>query len=347
MFAVAVLLGAFWGAVSIKIFIKGISLYRQETSQRRGFQRKEIKTTTTQDNKRYVIFTEDEFIDDRNIEKPKLKQLKSEMKQSSINANDSIVSLQKDCEYETGNENESTNIGVEGQRNAKSMNTRPSLAQKKSRYTGAIHLSITQLKFLEQSDSDTDTDVDRDVLHRVSIKLSKNKVSNLKKQKQERELQKLIKFIEKKIKKKTDKMHQELKKIFADESSHFINKKFIFVVLSSAVILLNIFFRGQTQTSAIGIKQCSAGDWISLFALGTFAFILSMFASGVLKQIYHWKRNSGYMFEKGDVHWNSSVTIKFLTISSILGLVAGLIGNGDGTVFIPFFIEIGMHPQVS
>ena len=61
---------------------------------------------------------------------------------------------------------------------------------------------------------------------------------------------------------------------------------------------------------------------------------------------YNKKRNSQYIFIKGDIVWNYDVIQKFILIGSLTGFISTYIGIGGGMLITPIMIHVGMIPEV-
>ncbi len=78
-------------------------------------------------------------------------------------------------------------------------------------------------------------------------------------------------------------------------------RKFIFVIVSFAMVLLNAILRGGKTDSFAGITQCSALDWTTFALISLALFIVSISSILMLKSEYRKKVRVGYKFHKSDV----------------------------------------------
>lgn len=61
---------------------------------------------------------------------------------------------------------------------------------------------------------------------------------------------------------------------------------------------------------------------------------------------YNKKRNSQYIFIKGDIVWNNEIIKKFIIIGSLTGFISTYVGIGGGMLITPIMIQVGMIPEV-
>ena len=122
--------------------------------------------------------------------------------------------------------------------------------------------------FDESSEEDSDIEIDRKIIERASRKIQSFKGQRVNAQEYSKEIESMEKIIQKQILKKTEKMKKQRREIFKIESSHFKHKKFVLILCSAAILMMNFLLRGRTTDSIFQIKQCSIGDWVSFLLLG-------------------------------------------------------------------------------
>ena len=61
---------------------------------------------------------------------------------------------------------------------------------------------------------------------------------------------------------------------------------------------------------------------------------------------YNKKRNSQYIFIKGDIVWDDNIIKNFILIGSFTGFISTYIGIGGGMLITPIMIQVGMIPEV-
>ena len=89
------------------------------------------------------------------------------------------------------------------------------------------------------------------------------------------------------------------------------------------------------------------GDWITFLAIGTLAFIIAVYTLHYLRKLYLRKRKAGYRFELTDIHWDLPSGIRLQIISIVCGLAAGLLGMGEGAIFVILFTQLQRHPRAA
>ena len=93
-------------------------------------------------------------------------------------------------------------------------------------------------------------------------------------------------------------------------------------------------------------EVCKAWYW-GVYAIQFFV-VLSM---GILIARYNirtWekRREEGYQIMQGEIHWDKKTTMKYAGISSAVGAISTYLGIGGGMITGPFFLQIGMLPEV-
>ena len=76
-----------------------------------------------------------------------------------------------------------------------------------------------------------------------------------------------------------------------------------------------------------------------------------VFAMGIViakYNIFSWekRREKGYQIMQGEVHWDKKTTIKYALVSSAVGAISTYLGIGGGMITGPFFLQIGMLPEI-
>lgn len=91
---------------------------------------------------------------------------------------------------------------------------------------------------------------------------------------------------------------------------------------------------------------CTYTYW--LHALGQFITTcgLGYYTIHYIITDYNKKRNSRYIFIKGDIVWDYNVIKKFILIGSLTGFISTYIGIGGGMLITPIMIQVGMIPEV-
>ena len=97
----------------------------------------------------------------------------------------------------------------------------------------------------------------------------------------------------------------------------------------------------------VGIKTCSAIDWILYVLFYIFIIILTTVSAFYLKRLYKKKVNLNYEFAKGDMHWTVKQVLIMISFAFSIGTGASALGLGGGVVFNPLLIELGVHPTVA
>jgi uncharacterized membrane protein YfcA len=82
-------------------------------------------------------------------------------------------------------------------------------------------------------------------------------------------------------------------------------------------------------------------------AVGTVAFIIAIYTLHYLRRFYVRKRKAGYRFDLTDIHWNFPSGIRMQVIAFVCGLVAGLLGMGEGAIFVILFTQLRRDPRVA
>lgn len=96
-----------------------------------------------------------------------------------------------------------------------------------------------------------------------------------------------------------------------------------------------------------GTVRCHALYWVSL--LGLYPFVLAALWLGIkgLQDLakYHSDRNDGEI--EGDPKVTVPMAIKFALMTSVVGLLAGILGLGGGEFMVPLLLEFGLMPRVA
>lgn len=150
-----------------------------------------------------------------------------------------------------------------------------------------------------------------------------------------------------KIQGRLEKQTALLKLIHIEEGSHFLSKKFVLVLLSFALVLIDVIFRGGAEKSLIGVDQWDFIDWLLFLILGTIAFGIAIYTIHHLKFGYIRKRKAAYFFHLSDMHWNYSSGIRISIFALLCGLTWGALEISEGWIYIPLLISLGKHPLVA
>merc|ERR1719409_1944212 len=67
----------------------------------------------------------------------------------------------------------------------------------------------------------------------------------------------------------------------------------------------------------------------------------------ILVREFRRKVAHGYVFQRGEIQWNSKNTIRYPAICTLSGIFAGLFGIGGGIVKGPLMLEMGVIPAVA
>jgi uncharacterized membrane protein YfcA len=114
------------------------------------------------------------------------------------------------------------------------------------------------------------------------------------------------------------------------------------------LLLLASLFRGTKQVpSVVGIKTCSAWDWI---VLGAFILISGLVTLvSIIKarreQALKIKYNRGIV--DSDLRLQGRTLAKLLMFGLVGGWVSGALGLGGGSIFNPVLLSMGVPPTVS
>jgi uncharacterized membrane protein YfcA len=120
-----------------------------------------------------------------------------------------------------------------------------------------------------------------------------------------------------------------------------INKIFKISICGICIIILSIFSFMRNN-----LNLCSS-EYISniLIQFGIILF-LSVLIIYYVYYDYNSKRNSDYIFLKGDIVWKKFNIVKFITTGSFTGILSTYMGIGGGMLTTPAMISAGMLPEV-
>ena len=277
MFVIAVLNGVVWSGISVQMMIKFIKMVKEENMVTKI--NKKNRMSSHRSNIAQPKRDREGFIID---ESHRLKKLdKDGDKQSSLNPDAaSFVSNSSQANKILDDESEVSIREMQMPVHNKSV----------SMHDGKIRgFTLPPMHVLhDSSDEDSEAENDKKIIerfardlnysHHTSTTISKERI---------KEIKVLEEVIKKRIRKKDEKMRIERNRIYKIESSHFRHKKFISILCSAFLLLMNIILRGETTTSLFKIHQCSLGDWLSFLVLGTLASVISVFSLQHLKEIYY------------------------------------------------------------
>lgn len=253
MMSVAILLAIFWGILTIDMIIRAVRMYARESCHK-NYDFKMIKEQKKQDiDFEFLEEPKDEgrrlLLEDHNNYDPKTCSLNSSenfdvdlQKVKKFSDHDLLKGKSKslfdsDSDYDTPNTNDPT--------------SKPSTNGTRS---GLITFALSQMRYLD-SDDESDPDEHKELFRRVKIALMHSNKNSLEETKHNNlEIARLQNLIELKLKKKSNRLHIELRNIKKLEGSQF-GIKTLFILANLSLLLANVFFRGITKVSIFGISQ--------------------------------------------------------------------------------------------
>jgi hypothetical protein len=115
-----------------------------------------------------------------------------------------------------------------------------------------------------------------------------------------------------------------LKKLKASERSHFQCNK-ILIIFSSIIILMfvSILRKNLFQDALFYVEKCSYTDIIICCLFLVTLLSLLMVSVRTNRDEYNMKRKVNYEFVKGDIHWESKVTVPMVIIAILGKFISG------------------------
>ena len=132
------------------------------------------------------------------------------------------------------------------------------------------------------------------------------------------------------------------------EGSNFHLPKFLPII---AMILLSVLVSllrpGKTPTSLVGIKKCSAGDFLVLAGFAAMMAFLPFYAYKLIKSEQEHKDKIGWTKAKDEVYLDRNKFIFSNIWSGISGLISTLLGIGGGILLNPLMAILQYMPATA
>lgn len=150
---------------------------------------------------------------------------------------------------------------------------------------------------------------------------------------------------EKELNLRSDEEIQGLRRIQAEESSHWVDKRMAIMFLLFTTLLGLQLMRGNKHyDSIIGVKACSFTDWsllslVFLICIGSFLLIVKQ-----IRKRHAQKVSLGYQFHQNDLKYDNKTIVKLSILGICGGISGGCLGIGGGMIFNPILMDMGMLP---
>lgn len=132
------------------------------------------------------------------------------------------------------------------------------------------------------------------------------------------------------------------------EGDNFHWPKFLPII---AMILLSVLVSllrpGKTPTSLVGIKKCSAGDYLVLIGFAIIIAFLPFYAYKLIQKEQEHKNKIGWVKAKDEVYLDKNKFIFANAWSGISGLISTLLGIGGGILLNPLMAILQYLPATA
>jgi uncharacterized membrane protein YfcA len=119
------------------------------------------------------------------------------------------------------------------------------------------------------------------------------------------------------------------------------------VVIMMVVFNLIVLFDVMLQSKDVfGTVRCSAGYWVFLIGLYPFIGAALYLGLGSLDKLNDFHRQRDEVIE-GEPVVTVKMAIGYALATSLVGLLAGILGLGGGEFLVPLLLEFGLHPRVA
>jgi uncharacterized membrane protein YfcA len=112
------------------------------------------------------------------------------------------------------------------------------------------------------------------------------------------------------------------------------------------ILIVITVLRGRGGPSIIGVKRCTAADWLLLCLLGICAISITLIAAKILAKEYEEKVAAGYQFAEGDMQATRANIIKLISIALTCGIISGGFGVSPGLMLNPIMLALGINTVV-
>eukprot|EP00298_Acanthocystis_sp_HF-20_P010054 c18644_g1_i2.p1 GENE.c18644_g1_i2~~c18644_g1_i2.p1 ORF type:complete len:483 (+),score=179.39 c18644_g1_i2:31-1449(+) len=113
------------------------------------------------------------------------------------------------------------------------------------------------------------------------------------------------------------------------------------------IFILSLLKGGHGAPSVAGIACGSGGFWVTNILSILSMALITKITGDYLHKIFLKKKEIGYQFIEGDVHWDEKNCLHFPALCTFAGVSAGLLGIGGGMVKGPLMLHMGVNPEVS
>jgi hypothetical protein len=123
----------------------------------------------------------------------------------------------------------------------------------------------------------------------------------------------------------SEKQNVALNRILYYESIRFPVFKFIPLIICWIVIFFSSFLKGGHGVPSIipGLVKCGFPYWLIAFSSFPILIVISLLSAVYLRLFYLKKKNLGYKFADGDIHYTIKNTFLIPAVCLLAGIVAG------------------------
>ena len=142
-----------------------------------------------------------------------------------------------------------------------------------------------------------------------------------------------------------EKMIEDQRKI---EGNNFHWPKFLPIIgMILLSVLVSLLRPGKTPTSLVGIKKCSAGDYLVLIGFAIIMAFLPFYAYNLIQKEQAHKDKIGWVKAKDEVYLDKNKFIFSNVWSGVSGLISTLLGIGGGILLNPLMAILHYLPATA
>jgi uncharacterized membrane protein YfcA len=116
------------------------------------------------------------------------------------------------------------------------------------------------------------------------------------------------------------------------------------MVVFNIFVLFDVMLQSKDVFHTV---RCSGLYWGALVGLYPFIIAALWLGLGSLERLTEFHRQRGEFVVEGEPTVTVSMAIGYASATSLVGLLAGILGLGGGEFLVPLLLEFGLHPRVA